>query len=230
MAVTEIACMRVQAGLDVMNEDTTEGQVLHRTWQNVISLPDGPSRVYWGLEDEEPSKIWAFFDWESVEEHEVFATMYGADAVKDLPKVLASGEFTKHVSLTPFPPVALRSPVALIVLTYFASEISVEEKDRAGSRFKLFIEKGLQESPEVEAVSFGWGVETDFPVRGGDEGQRGALLTAIVGWSGSDAGLGFEETDGWKESVEGIEGLEGVVKMAVVHIRCESLESKIDRA
>lgn len=75
MAVTEIACMGIKPGLNIKDDTTKEGQILHGTWQAVLSLPGGPSRVYWGLEVEDQSKIWAFFDWESVEEHEKFAAV-----------------------------------------------------------------------------------------------------------------------------------------------------------
>ncbi|KAJ4363470.1 hypothetical protein N0V83_009764 [Neocucurbitaria cava] len=55
MAVTEIACMGIKPGLNVMDDTTKEGQILHKV--------------------EDQSKVWAFFDWESVEEHEKFAAV-----------------------------------------------------------------------------------------------------------------------------------------------------------
>jgi hypothetical protein len=73
MAVTEIGCMGVKPGLNVMDESTQEGQVLIGAWKAVTSAPGGPHQVYWGLEVEDPSKLWAFFDWDSVEDHENFS-------------------------------------------------------------------------------------------------------------------------------------------------------------
>ena len=65
--------MGVKPGLDVMNETTWEGQILMGVWNTVIEAPGGPHRVYWGLEMEDPYKVWAFFDWDSIDHHEKFA-------------------------------------------------------------------------------------------------------------------------------------------------------------
>jgi hypothetical protein len=73
MAVTEIGCMGVKPSLDVMNDRTTEGQILTKLYNYVVTAPGGPLRVYWGLESEDPSYIWTFFDWNSIEDHEKFA-------------------------------------------------------------------------------------------------------------------------------------------------------------
>lgn len=71
--VTEVGCMGVQPGLNVMDETTREGQILVGAWNAVTTAPDGPHRVYWSLEAENPSKIWAFLEWDSVADHEKFA-------------------------------------------------------------------------------------------------------------------------------------------------------------
>lgn len=73
MSVTEISCMGVKPFLDVMNEGTPEGQVLLKAWNTIIAAPEGPRRIYWGLEMEDLTKIWTFFDWNSIEDHEKFA-------------------------------------------------------------------------------------------------------------------------------------------------------------
>ena len=73
MSVTEVGCMGVKPGLSVMDPSTPEGQILTGAWKTVTTKPGGPSRVYWGLETENPSNLWAFFDWVSVEQHKTFA-------------------------------------------------------------------------------------------------------------------------------------------------------------
>jgi hypothetical protein len=73
MSITEIGCMGVKPNLNIMDETTPEGQILPGAWNTVTTAPGGPHRVYWGLEIEDPSKLWAFFDWDSVEDHEKFA-------------------------------------------------------------------------------------------------------------------------------------------------------------
>ncbi len=73
MAITEVGCMGVKPNHNIMDTSTSEGKILIGTWKAVLSAPGGPSQVYWGLEAENPLMLWAFFDWESVEQHEKFA-------------------------------------------------------------------------------------------------------------------------------------------------------------
>ena len=73
MTVTEVGLMGVKPGLNVMDESTPEGKVLPAAWNAVSSAPGGPHQVYYGLEIEDPSKVWAFFDWDSLEDHAKFA-------------------------------------------------------------------------------------------------------------------------------------------------------------
>lgn len=76
MSVTEVGCMGTKPGTDVMEETTREGQVLVEAWKAVTTAPGGPLQVYWGVEIENPLKLWAFFDWDSLEDHEKFAKTY----------------------------------------------------------------------------------------------------------------------------------------------------------
>lgn len=73
MLITEVGLMGVKPNLDVMNDETEEGKILTGVYKFVTSTPGGPSRVYWGLEVKNPLNLWAWFDWDSVEQHEKFA-------------------------------------------------------------------------------------------------------------------------------------------------------------
>jgi hypothetical protein len=68
--------MGVKPNHKVMDASTLEGQLLISIYKNIVSLPGGPSRMYLGLESEDQSMLWAFFDWETLEEHEKFAKAY----------------------------------------------------------------------------------------------------------------------------------------------------------
>lgn len=135
-------------------------------------------------------------------------------------------QFTKHVDFKPFPPSALKSPVTEIMLAYFPSDISAEGKEAASERVAQFIEKGLNKCADVQAVNHGWGVENDFPVRGGEEGHRGNALVALIGWPSIDAHTKFRDTEAFKENVGLLRGLEGMVKLTMCHVKCRGLENK----
>lgn len=153
---------------------------------------------------------------------------FGEEAVKDLPTILTHGEFSKHVATTPFPPSALQAPVTEILLVYFPSDISTAAKDSVESNIKQFIDKALTGYPEIKGVNYGWGVENDFPVRGGEEGQTGSILMAFVGWTSIDAHLKYQETDLYKENVHLLQSFEGVVGMKMIHINCQNLGRKTE--
>jgi hypothetical protein len=76
MTITEVGLMGVKPGHAIMDENTPEGQILFSIYKNIISLPGGPSRIYLGLETEDPLMLWAFFDWETLGQHAEFAKAY----------------------------------------------------------------------------------------------------------------------------------------------------------
>lgn len=73
MTVPEVACVAIKPGLDIMNPTTPEGQVLLRAWKPVMAAPGGPHHLYYGVEIEDPFKLWAVCDWDSIEDHLNFA-------------------------------------------------------------------------------------------------------------------------------------------------------------
>ncbi|ROW03283.1 hypothetical protein VSDG_01508 [Cytospora chrysosperma] len=146
MAITEIGCMVMAPGVDVTDESTPGGKTLVTAWKKITSQPTGPFRIYWGSEVENPSSLWSFFDFASVEEHQKFRKDFGEDIVKDFDKIFDHGIFTgnKHIVTKPYPPSALRSPVTEIMLAWFPPDISSELKDSNTKRLEQFAEKGLE--------------------------------------------------------------------------------------
>ncbi|KAF3761870.1 hypothetical protein M406DRAFT_358121 [Cryphonectria parasitica EP155] len=227
MPVTEVGCMTVRPGLDVMNETTREGKIVTTAWKAVTSEKTGPYRVSWGLEEENPVNFWAFFDFASVEEHQKFAQEHGSGIVKDFPEVFDRGLFTKHIDVNPYPAAALKSPVTEIMLAFFPSDVSDELKTAASDRVARFSETSLKKCADVQAVSFGWGVENDFPVRGGEEGQKGSMLIALIGWPSIDAHMKYRETDLFKDSVPLIRGIEGLTALGMFHVKSQNMENEV---
>lgn len=113
------------------------------------------------------------------------------------------------------------------MLAYFPWDISPAGKDKVTARLQGFVEKGLNECCDVRGVSYGWGVENDFPVRG-EEGQVAPIFTAFIGWPSIDAYMKFRETAAFKENVDLIRGMEGMVKLAMFHISCRVFVQKAE--
>lgn len=73
MAIIELGPMGVKPGYKIMDESTPEGKVLPVAYRSVPNLPGGPKNCQWGLVLEDELEVWGFFEWNSVEEHEIFA-------------------------------------------------------------------------------------------------------------------------------------------------------------
>lgn len=148
--------------------------------------------------------------------------------MKVLPTILTHGEFSKHVAMTPVPIQALRSPVTGVVLAYFPSDISPAGKDAAVVQLRQFVEKSLDKSPDAKDVTFGWGVENDFPVRGGAEGQTGSVLMMLIGWPSIEASTEFQKSELFQENVGLVKSMEGIVQLVTLNLRCRTLERKTE--
>ncbi|RKK23008.1 hypothetical protein BFJ66_g9933 [Fusarium oxysporum f. sp. cepae] len=219
MTVTEVGCMGVKPNMNIMDHTTPEGKILTNAWNTVISKPGGPQRVYWGLESVEPSMVWCFFDFDSIEQHRRFAEEYGADAVKDIPKICTYGEFSKHIKMVPSSDV-LGSPLTEIILAYFPQDISEEKKEALSSKIQEILRQAF---PGEARVAHAWGVENDFPARG-EDGQPRSVLMGFVGLSHSEAWGTYRQTDAWKEALSSIERLEGCTSIYSFAIRSQHLE------
>jgi hypothetical protein len=114
------------------------------------------------------------------------------------------------------------------MFAFFSADISRADQDAAEAQFQLFADRALAQCSDVVGVSAGWGVEKDFPVRGGEEGQKGTLFTALIGWPSIDAHMKFRETDVFKENVGLLRNLGGLVKLTMFHVSCRTLERSRD--
>ncbi|KAF5557241.1 multidrug resistance [Fusarium napiforme] len=196
MTVTEVGCMGVKPNMNIMDHTTSEGKILTDAWKTVISKPGGPQRVYWGLESVDPSKVWGFFDFDSVQQHRQFAEEYGADAVKDIPKICTYGEFTKHIKMVPSSDI-LGSPLTEIILAYFPQDISDQKKETLSSKIQEILRQAFLDDVQV---SHAWGVENDFPARS-EDGQPRSVLLGFVGFSHSETLGDHQKSDSWKEAL-----------------------------
>ncbi|KAF4971399.1 hypothetical protein FZEAL_9850 [Fusarium zealandicum] len=222
MAITEVGCMGVKPDLNIMDQTTAESEILIGVWKTVTTKPGGPHRVYWGLETEDPSKLWAFFDWDSVEQHEQFAQAHGVEAQEDMPKVLTPGEFTKHVTMKPSSDV-LQSPLTEVILLYLPRDLPQHRRDATAEQLQDVIEKIFGTCTDTEHLAHGWGLQNDFPIRG-KEGQVGCVLMGFIGWSSADAQSRFQKTDAYGEAMALMRDIKEVVTFYKFSMRCLRLE------
>lgn len=143
-----------------------------------------------------------------------------------MPKILSHGLFTKHIRLTPSAPAALRSSATEVILAYFSSAIWSTRQNAALLHFKAFEEDELRGRSSIEALSCGWGVETDFPVRGGLEDQRASILMLFVGFNSIDARTKFKQSSTFKSLLDLVGDMEGVIKLETFSVEFRSVSRK----
>lgn len=146
---------------------------------------------------------------------------FGGEATKKFGEVFTPG-FTKHVNLNTE---VLRSPVAEVMFAFFPSNITTDAQTDVSQRFSEFNNKALKQCKDVRSVSSGWGLETDFPIRGdGNNGGKGMLFIALIGWGSVDEHMAFRESDVFKKHVGLIIGMEGCLDLSMFHLECKALE------
>ncbi|KAK2767205.1 hypothetical protein CKAH01_15323 [Colletotrichum kahawae] len=223
MPVTEVGCMGVKPDLSPMDDSTPEGSFLSGVYTAVTVAEGGPYRAFWGTEMENPLLLWGFFDFDSVEHHEVFAKLHGEEIVKDLPALLTHGKFVKHLSLTPSSSVALQCPVTELILVYFPEDVSEELRAEATISVERILAENFQTCIDITAVSWGWSVENDFPIRG-QSGDTGAVLAVVVGWDSADEQRLFYQTEIGERARLGMKAIQGAITVTEVSIRCRYSE------
>ncbi|KAM0347696.1 hypothetical protein ACHAPU_004711 [Fusarium lateritium] len=228
--VTEFSYLAVHEDVDVFDQSSAAG----KTYQNVIDTvlrQPGARRVYTGVEIENPSTVWLFLDWETLEDHENYPKSADHGPIMESLKPLS--DFTKytnkHVTLTPFPPEDVlnkdRSPVTEVLLAFFPTDYDVASRATATRRLEEFAGRALKTSRDWRGISYGWSVENDVPVRG-DEANSGAMLAAFIGWPSVEAHQKFRETDDFKDNIGLLREIPGLVKLSAFHVSCESKEAE----
>lgn len=105
---------------------------------------------------------------------------FRGEAVKDLPLVLESGEFSKHVEVSPSALLTvLSSSITRIVLLYFPSDVSAEDKEAASASVQQVVASMIN-GGGIESNCHGWGVENDFKVLGAIDGSAGSVLMVFM--------------------------------------------------
>lgn len=146
---------------------------------------------------------------------------FGGEATKKFGEVFTPG-FTKHAFLNTD---VLRSPVTEVMLAFFPSNTTTSAQHAVSQRFSEFDNKALKQCKDVRSVSSGWGLETDFPIKGdGNHGRKGILFIALIGWGSVNEHMAFRESDVFKEYVGLITGMEGCLDLSMFHLECEVLE------
>ncbi|KFA81090.1 hypothetical protein S40288_00982 [Stachybotrys chartarum IBT 40288] len=201
MVITEVGCMGVKPGIDIMNRSTPEGAIISDLYKMVATESGGPNRIYWGLERENPSNLWAFFDWDSVTQHRDFAKAHGERVVEDMSKICINKEFSKHLTMVPSSDV-LCSPVTGVILAYFPADTTPSKKDELSQQMQDILTEYFH-GPEVK-IAYGWSLENEIEVPS-SQGLLGTLLKGFVGVPSLDGGA-FENA---RTAVVGISGIIG---------------------
>ncbi|KAH7259526.1 uncharacterized protein BKA55DRAFT_562704 [Fusarium redolens] len=213
--VTEFSYVTLNEGVNVFDESAAA-----KTYQNVLETAlkqPGARRVYTGVEVENPSTLWLFLDWESLEDHENYPkTADHGPIIESLKPIV---DFSNSINKQD------RSPVTEVLLAFFPADYDVASRATATRRLEEFTGVALKTSRDWRGISYGWSVENDVPIRG-DEGKTGSMLAAFIGWPSIEAHQKFRETDDFKENIGLLREIPGLVKLAAFHVSCVSKEAE----
>lgn len=172
--------MGVKPGHAVMDPSTSEGLVLKTAWDSCAKTKDGPHWAYGGVEAGDPLTLWAFFAFDSVAHHETFAKEHGAEAVKDLPKVLSHPIFMGHIDMDnngSSLKEVLEGNHTHMILAYFPPTISLESKASIKHHISQMMSDG---NPSRIRSAHGWGIENNLPIIGRGDDVAGAVLVIFI--------------------------------------------------
>ncbi|KAM5350182.1 hypothetical protein ACJ41O_006687 [Fusarium nematophilum] len=220
--VTEFSYVTLNEGVNAFDESSDAGKALENALVTVLKQP-GARRVYTGVEIENPSNLWLFLDWESVDHHANYrkSELHGPVIESLKPHTDFTKGLNKHVTVTPYPPEdvldKVRSPVTEVLQAYFPSDYDVASRATATRRLEEFAGRALKTSPDWRGISYGWSVEDDVPVKG-QEDKTGVMLVAFIGWPSVEAHQKFRETEPFKENIGLLREIPGLVKLSVFHV------------
>ncbi|KAM0553106.1 hypothetical protein ACHAPJ_007654 [Fusarium lateritium] len=228
--VTEFSFVGLSEDANIFDESSAAGKVYQNVLDTALRQP-GARRVYTGVEIENPSILWLFLDWDTIEDHYNYPKTADHGPIMESLKPLCDfSKFTnKHVTLNPFPPEDVlnkeRSPVTEVLLAFFPSDYDVASRATATRRLEEFAARALKTSADWRGISYGWSVENDVPIRG-DEGNSGAMLAAFIGWPSVEAHQKFRETADFKDNIGLLREIPGLIKLGAFHVSCLSQEAK----
>lgn len=139
-----------------------------------------------------------------------------------MPKILSRGFFTKHITATPTLSTALQSRATEIILAYFPQDISSTSRDSAIGHLQNF-EDDFKSLSGIQALSYGWGVEKDFPVRGGSDDQKASILMSFAGLDSTGAQRNFRESLAFEKLLRLMRSMEGIIKLETFSVKFRSL-------
>jgi hypothetical protein len=134
----------------------------------------------------------------------------GAEAVKDLPKILTHSVLQKHIVPDRDLQRVLGAGVVEVRFGYFGAGIGDVEKDQVARSVRRNIEQRLDLCSHVRAVSVGWIVERDIPVlcEGGERsGETGTVLAVLVGWDSVEAQREYRREHGGRDELREVESV-----------------------
>jgi hypothetical protein len=117
----------------------------------------------------------------------------------------------------------LQSPVTEIILAYFNPNISPIQRDSAIGYLQSFEDQDLKSLSGIQALSFGWGVENDFPVRGGSDDQKASILTSLIGLDGIGAQKNFRDSLAFEKLLRLVRSVEEIIKVGTFSVSLRAL-------
>lgn len=133
----------------------------------------------------------------------------------------------KHLGLTSSASTAFKSPLTEIFFVHFPSDIAAARREEVTEHLSTTLRAMSSACSAIRAVSWGWGVETDFPSLG-QENHAGSVFAAAVGWQGLVEQEMFACGAVYRSSEAAMRSIAGVVSVSKVRVSLRGSERKME--
>lgn len=108
--------------------------------------------------------------------------------------------------------------VTEVMVAYFPTKLPMDARSAAPTRFGQSKEQCLEQYRAKRAVSYGWGVEDDIPMRDGMKEEKASVLMVFIGWDSIESYAEAQKNEGYQPNMRPLKNVEGMMKLQTMRI------------
>ncbi|KAK5052483.1 hypothetical protein LTR84_002347 [Exophiala bonariae] len=203
--VTEIAIFDLLRDTDLLSPDSPSTVHLEASF-NILKQQKGFIQHFWGLKDEDATKLVVFIDWEDVTDHQSFGNSEAyATLGAELAKVVSFGNVPvmTHTNFTSDANVARQAPVTAFKSFMLPEDATEEQRSALEDAFLKLAQFNMTQTTCI-GYACGWTLET-LPHDEAPSGKA-CVFNAIIGWPSRKDFQELRTIPGFKEALQPVLG------------------------
>ncbi|KAG9251338.1 uncharacterized protein F5Z01DRAFT_752978 [Emericellopsis atlantica] len=224
--VTQYARLTLKPGTeaDALDESTPTGKIVQRRLTEPTTQPDFRA-IHYGLAVERPSELWAFLDWDTVEQHQTWRDSASHDDLRKSLATISDASAPKFsLYITPQPTSVFNDPaypVVEVLNVLLPPDMDEAAMKMVEDRWEQFARQALHPPALCGKIATGWSLENNAPVRD-EEGKTGKVFLALIQWPSVDKHMENRGLPVFKDSIHLLRDLPGLLKMDMFHVHAKT--------